>query len=130
MKWYYVFIKSLREQGYHPDAIKAYLLSLGFSDYKKAAQSSIGDLYKSYQLQKLNRASPRFDSNRLRWFNRQRLQYMPLGDYSKILYERLKANGFDIINLNEDLLNMLKSRSNTLEDSINLARIYIPINGV
>lgn len=87
-------IHKLREDGYVPQAIVAYMASLGFGDGPMVGASYI-DIAEKYDLGRINRAPVRFDEEQLLRVNAQTLHKLSYADVKQHLAAFLPAEAFE-----------------------------------
>jgi len=118
-------INNLKEGGYINSAILAYLLTIGEGDYKKFVLDNPKNLLENYPIKKLGKTNQKFDPERLKWFNKQRIKKLSTQELYDLSYPLLKKEHFkEPISL--EILALHKDKINTLKDLNNLLKPYIP----
>ncbi len=70
--------KGYREDGYLPEALVNFLALLGWNPGVDQELFSVAELIALFDLEKVNKAGAHFDIEKIKWFNHQYLQKMPL----------------------------------------------------
>lgn len=78
-----VAVKDFLEQGYLPEAILNFLMLLGWAPKDDREIFSLTEFVKEFSLDRLNKASPVFDRQKLLWFNGEYIR-----SYSKKLFAK------------------------------------------
>ncbi|MBU6162928.1 MAG: glutamate--tRNA ligase [Myxococcales bacterium] len=106
-----------RDNGYHPEAIISYLARLGWS-HGDQELFEVSELQQLFELVDCNRASGKFDDEKLLWVNAQWMKRLPHTTIAERLLWHLKEAGIDA-QVDDRLLvivNALVERSPTLVD--------------
>jgi len=84
--------KGYREGGYLPEALVNFLALLGWNPGLDREIFSVEELIELFDLEKVNKAGAHFDIEKIKWFNHQYLQKVPLptlvADFSSVLTEK------------------------------------------
>ncbi|MEA3407833.1 MAG: glutamate--tRNA ligase [Chloroflexota bacterium] len=86
-----ISIASYRERGYLPEAVVAYLATLGWAPGKHPERFTLHELAERFDLDQLSDNPSIFDPDRLEWFNKRRLQRAETDYVGKRLKPRLQA---------------------------------------
>ena len=109
-------VGSYREQGFLPSAVLNYLVRLGWS-YGDQEIFSVEEMIELFDLKDINRASPKFDTDKFLWVNQQQLKNAPKEQIMQGYEEQLAAlNLKNIYNLDlQKILNLYAERFHTLQ---------------
>ena len=84
--------KGYREGGYLPEALVNFLALLGWNPGLDREIFSVEELIELFDLEKVNKAGAHFDIEKIKWFNDQYLQKVPLptlvADFSSVLTQK------------------------------------------
>lgn len=69
-----------RDQGYLPEAMNNFLVSLGWNDGTEQEIFSMDELIKKFELERVQKSPARFDIERLKWLNGAHIRQKPLDD--------------------------------------------------
>lgn len=69
-------IKGFREEGYLPDALRNFLVFLGWNPGTEQEIFSKEELIEAFSLERMNKAGARFDIQKAKWYNQQYLRLM------------------------------------------------------
>jgi glutamyl-tRNA synthetase len=84
-------IEHYAQEGYFPEAIVAYVATLGWAPGRNAERNSLADLVQLFDLRRLSANPSTFDAQRLAWFNQKRLQHADHRQVAELLRPRLTA---------------------------------------
>jgi len=85
-----ISIAHYREEGYLPEAIVAYVATLGWAPGRKAERLNLEDLVERFDIRRLSANPSIFDPQRLLWFNKRRLQREDPRRLGELLRPRLE----------------------------------------
>lgn len=125
-----------REAGYLPEAVKNYLLRLGWSHGDQEI-FSMDEAIKLFELKDVNKAPSRFDMNKLNSINSHYIKVKNNEELLGMIMDKLKIN--DYLNLNafnkiqmsvfieriNKAIDQLKQRAKTINEMSELAMVYI-----
>lgn len=86
-----ISIASYRKRGYLPEALVAYLATLGWAPGQHPEHLTLAQLIERFSLDNLSANPSIFDPDRLAWFNRKRLQSVDTEYVGELLKSRLKT---------------------------------------
>lgn len=79
-----VSVADFRAKGYPPEAVINFVALLGWNPKTKQEIFSLPELIKQFDVNKLNKAAPRFDQQRLDWFSAYYLKQKSTAELAKI----------------------------------------------
>lgn len=112
-------VRSMREQGFLPQAVINALSRLGWSLPDGAALKTIGELTEAFSLKRLSRSAAIFDSQTLRMFNKAAIEAAPV----EALMEMMSAGGFESAYLKK-VVEAAKHNASTLKELSLLVRQF------
>jgi len=86
-----VSVNEYRTQGYVPEAIVNYLALLGWNPGGEQELFSLGELVQKFSLEHVHKSGAIFDTEKLRWFNREHLQKLSDAEFLKEVATRVPA---------------------------------------
>jgi nondiscriminating glutamyl-tRNA synthetase len=86
-----ISIAHYREEGYLPEALVAYMATLGWAPGRKAERFDLEDLVERFDIRRLSSNPSEFDPERLLWFNKRRLQRADTARIAELVRPRLEA---------------------------------------
>ena len=126
-----ISIASYRERGYLPEALVAYLATLGWAPGAHPERLSLPELIERFELDQLSDNPSSFDPDRLAWFNRRRLQIAGVEHVGELLKPRLEAaygrwhraegTAHDSQTWYELLVEATREEATTLQDMVELS---------
>jgi len=90
-----VSVLEYRDQGFLPEAMRNYLLRLGWSHGDQEVFST-EEMIKLFDLGGVNRAASAFDLDKLKWLNQHYIKEADSDRLTRLLTDDLKARGVDI----------------------------------
>ncbi len=84
-----VSVNEYRAEGYLPHAFRNYLGLLGWTPSSGEEILGLSEMIKQFDLKDIHKSGAIFDVEKLRWFNRQYLRRMPVGEFAKKSFEIL-----------------------------------------
>jgi glutamyl-tRNA synthetase len=118
-----VGVDSYKEQGYLPAALKNYLLRLGWNWQDKEI-ISIEDAVANFDIKDVNKAAVRFDMAKLNFINSHYLREMKDEELLEIIENQLTLPPRALESIRKGIPG-LKERAQTLNELVELAKIYI-----
>ena len=127
------------DEGYLPEAIINFLAFLGWTPKSNQEIFSLEELTKEFSLERINKNSPIFNIEKLKWFNNQWIKNLPDDDLASRIAKEFPH--YDAIKIKE-VIPIIKTRIFTLKDFGNIAGFFfekpkldpvishIPISGV
>ncbi|MBF1125774.1 MAG: glutamate--tRNA ligase, partial [Capnocytophaga sp.] len=117
--------KGYREGGYLPEALVNFLALLGWNPGVEQELFSVEELIALFDLEKVNKAGAHFDIEKIKWFNHQYLQKIPVAtlveDFSPILAEK----GVNVSKEKlTDIVALIRERATFLTDFWDLAHFF------
>ena len=117
--------KGYREGGYLPEALVNFLALLGWNPGVEQELFSVEELIALFDLEKVNKAGAHFDIEKIKWFNHQYLQKIPVAtlveDFSPILAEK----GVNVSKEKlTDIVALIRERATFLTDFWDLAYFF------
>jgi glutamyl-tRNA synthetase len=115
-----VAIRSYREKGYLPEAMRNYIAVLGWTPPSGKEFLTLDDMVAEFALEDLHKSGAVFDLEKLRWFNRHYLLARPEADFeaeaSRICAEELHARGIESDGVIRILMPTIRERISVWED--------------
>ena len=117
--------KGYREGGYLPEALVNFLALLGWNPGVEQELFSVEELISLFDLEKVNKAGAHFDIEKIKWFNHQYLQKIPVAtlveDFSPIVAEKgVKVSKDELI----EIVSLIRERATFLTDLWDLAHFF------
>ncbi len=84
-------ISHYKEEGYLPEALVAYVATLGWAPGRHAERLDLDDLISLFDVRRLSSNPATFDPQRLLWFNQRRLQSIAIDELAPLTRPRLEA---------------------------------------
>jgi len=109
------------EEGYLPEAIINFLAFLGWAPKDNQEIFSLEDLTKAFSIDRINKNSPIFNLEKLKWFNGQWIKKLDVDDLSKRLSKEFPQYNQDKI---KEVVSLVNSRIFTLKDFKNIAGFF------
>ena len=117
-----------KDEGYFPEAVINFLALLGWNPGTEQELFSLGDLVKTFGLERVNKSGARFDPEKNRWFNQQWLQRKSDSELAGMLLPLLNANDVpESLKTKERLLSivpLLKERASFVSDFWELGQFF------
>jgi glutamyl-tRNA synthetase len=82
--------KGFQESGYLPEALINFLAFLGWNPGTTQEIFSMGELIRSFSIERIGKAGAKFDIHKAQWFNQQYLRAKPDEELTAYLFESLK----------------------------------------
>lgn len=109
-----VSVTEYRDRGFIKEAVINYLALLGWNPGTDQEIFSIEELIKKFSIEKINKSGAIFDEEKLKWFNRQYLKFLPeriklsetvdrLSDIPKEILKRSYQNILERVDIWDDL---------------------------
>lgn len=117
--------QQFKEMGYLPEALKNFIVLLGWSHPEAKEILSEKDLIESFSVERLHSSGAVFDFKKLRWMNAQYLRALPNQELWLQIAPRLRAAGIDVSadpSWQLKSVDIFKSSMEVLEDAIELYR--------
>jgi glutamyl-tRNA synthetase len=121
-----------RKQGILPQAMVNFLALLGWSPGDDTEVMDSVELIERFSLDRINKKSAVFDTDKLEWLNGQHLSRMAASQLAPLVTDRLVAEGLatptELARLQPwlfGLIDLLKTRARTIEDIGERARPYL-----
>lgn len=89
-------IKGFREEGYLPDALRNFLVFLGWNPGTEQEIFTKEELIQAFSLERMNKAGARFDIQKAKWYNQQYLRMLSDEELVSLVAEEAQSNGYDI----------------------------------
>ena len=90
-----VSVLQYRDEGFLPEAMRNYLVRLGWSSGDQEI-FSLDEMISSFDIQNVNRAASSFDSDKLKWLNQHYIKASDSAQLVALLSDRLKGRGIDV----------------------------------
>ena len=117
--------KGYREGGYLPEALVNFLALLGWNPGVEQELFSVEELISLFDLEKVNKAGAHFDIEKIKWFNHQYLQKIPVAtlveDFSPIVAEKGVKVSKDKLT---EIVSLIRERATFLTDLWDLAHFF------
>ena len=117
--------KGYREGGYLPEALVNFLALLGWNPGVEQELFSVEELISLFDLEKVNKAGAHFDIEKIKWFNHQYLQKIPVAtlveDFSPIVAEKGVEISKDKLT---EIVSLIRERATFLTDLWDLAHFF------
>lgn len=116
--------KGYKEEGYFKEAVINFLAFLGWNPGTEQEVFSLEQLIKAFNIEKVNKASARFDPDKIKWFNHQYMQKQHndvLAEKFKEKNEELKAIDVNYIAL---VVALIKERATFVSDFWDLSSFF------
>ena len=112
-----VSVLQYRDEGFLPEAMRNYLVRLGWSSGDQEI-FSLDEMISSFDIQNVNRAASSFDSNKLKWLNQHYIKVSNSAQLVSLLSDRLKDRGIDVSSGPpvDDVVSALRERAQTLDE--------------
>lgn len=126
-----VSVMAYRDEGFLPQALRNYLVRLGWSHGDQEV-FSMAEMIKLYSVDDVNQSASRFDVEKLRWLNQQYLKTLDPAEVAPHLEWHLKDQGYDLGSgpKREDLILAFRERVHTLRELAERARCFFqPLQG-
>ena len=123
-----VAVRDYRAAGYLPEALLNYIAVLGWTPPSGKEILSLSDMIQEFDLTHLHKSGAVFDTEKLRWYNRNYLLEQPAGDFASYVVPVLKG-AITARNLpwndsiGQALVDVLKERISVAEDIIETVRV-------
>ncbi len=115
-----------KQEGYLPEALKNFVLLLGWSHPEAKEIMSLKEMISSFDLSRLHAAGAVFDPVKLKWMNAQYIRALPPAELWQLIQPFLKADGqnFDDVTPDwiEKSLAVMKTAFETLLEAVPLYR--------
>lgn len=85
-----VAVRSYREEGFLAHALLNYIAALGWTPPSGKEILSLDEMVEQFELTDLHKSGAVFDTEKLRWYNREYLLAMPEADFAQLTLERLQ----------------------------------------
>ena len=110
-----VSVLQYRDEGFLPEAMRNYLVRLGWSSGDQEI-FSLDEMISSFDIQNVNRATSSFDSDKLKWLNQHYIKASDSAQLVALLSDRLKGRGIDVSGGPpvDDVVSALRERAQTL----------------
>ena len=120
-----VAVKSYRESGYLPEALLNYISILGWTPKSEREILSLEEMTAEFDIKDLHKSGAVFDMEKLRWFNRQYTQKLPIDEFAKnalgIFESSIRKSGIQWKeSVGKSILNLIRERIYVWEDIGNL----------
>ena len=109
------------DEGFLPEALTNYLALLGWAPKGDREIFSLSELIKEFSLERLNKNSPIFSNEKLKWFNGQWIRKLSEKDYVKRItgyYPKYPSN------VTTSVASLTQDRISTLQDYTKLANFF------
>ncbi len=121
-----VAVKSYREKGYLAPALLNYIAILGWTPQSEREVMSLEEMIGEFDLKDLHKSGAVFDSEKLRWYNRQYLQRLSDEEFTAyalpVLEDSLRARGISYdASMGQKLVPVVRERIDVAEDITELA---------
>ena len=112
-----VSVLQYREEGFLPEAMRNYLVRLGWSSGDQEI-FSLDEMISSFDIQDVNRAASAFDIDKLKWLNQHYIKVSDSAQLVSLLSDRLKDRGIDVSSGPpvDDVVSALRERAQTLDE--------------
>ncbi|AWD32693.1 Glutamate--tRNA ligase [Candidatus Kinetoplastibacterium sorsogonicusi] len=113
-----------KKNGYLPEAIINYLARLGWS-HGDSEIFSRTELIKWFDISKISKSSAKWDLKKLKWINAHYIKHSNNNRLKELILPYLIEKGFNITICNlDEIIELLKNRSDTILDMANQASIF------
>lgn len=116
-------VNTFRTKGYLPGAVVNYLALLGWNPGDDREVFTVPDLIREFSLEKVNKANPKFDFDKLSWLNGEYISKVPAGELRLSVRDSLQIRGCWEEELDMErrdyffaLIELWQSRSHTLNE--------------
>jgi nondiscriminating glutamyl-tRNA synthetase len=82
-------IEHYAREGYLPEAILAYVATLGWAPGRNAERNNLDDLVRLFDLRRLSASPSTFDAKRFEWFNQRRIQHAERERITELMLRQL-----------------------------------------
>jgi len=112
-----VSVLQYRDEGFLPEAMRNYLVRLGWSSGDQEI-FSLDEMISSFDIQDVNRAASAFDVDKLKWLNQHYIKASDSAQLVSLLSDRLKDRGIDVSSGPpvDDVVSALRERAQTLDE--------------
>ena len=112
-----VSVLQYRKEGFLPEAMRNYLVRLGWSSGDQEI-FSLDEMISSFDIQDVNRAASAFDIDKLKWLNQHYIKVSDSTQLVSLLSDRLKDRGIDVSSGPpvDDVVSALRERAQTLDE--------------
>ena len=122
-----VAVKSYREKGFLSEALLNYIAILGWTPPSEREVMSLEEMIGEFDLKDLHKSGAVFDTEKLRWYNRQYLQRLTLDEFAAytlpVLESILRERGIPYDQgMAQKLVPVIRERIDVAEDISALAR--------
>ncbi|MDX1673247.1 MAG: glutamate--tRNA ligase, partial [Longimicrobiales bacterium] len=120
-----------RHEGILPAAMVNFLALLGWSPGDDTEVMTVDALVDRFSLDRINKKSAVFDTEKLEWLNGRYLAEAPAAELAPMVVDRLVASGVDPEELARreewllGLIDLLKTRARTVNEVADQARVYL-----
>jgi glutamyl-tRNA synthetase len=121
-----------REQGILPLALVNFLALLGWNPGDEQEVMSPPELISRFSVERINKKSAVFDTDKLKWMNGQHISLLPAAELLPLVRERLIATGLtsgqdieDRLDWFHDLIDLVKPRARVLDKLVTQAYAYL-----
>ena len=120
-----VSVLQYRDEGFLPEAMRNYLVRLGWSSGDQEI-FSLDEMISSFDIQNVNRAASSFDSDKLKWLNQHYIKASDSAQLVALLSDRLKGRGIDVSGGPpvDDVVSALRERAQTLGEMANKSEYF------
>src|SRR3990167_6669981 len=120
-----VAVKQYRDAGYLPEALLNYVGVLGWTPPSGKEILSLEEMVAEFDIKDLHKSGAVFDMEKLRWFNRQYMQKLPIDEFAKnalgIFESSIRKSGIQWKeSVGKSILNLIRERIHVWEDIGNL----------
>lgn len=121
-----VHVLSFKKEGYLPHAVLNYLVRLGWSHGDQEI-FSLEEMIAAFDFGHVQRASARFDWDKLRWLNQHYLKTLPASEVAPVLEEQFRLREWPTPNtwMLETLVSVFKDRCHTLSEMAEKSRFVV-----
>ena len=112
-----VSVLQYRKEGFLPEAMRNYLVRLGWSSGDQEI-FSLDEMISGFDIQDVNRAASAFDIDKLKWLNQHYIKTSDSTQLVSLLSDRLKDRGIDASSGPpvDDVVSALRERAQTLDE--------------
>jgi len=112
-----VSVLQYRKEGFLPEAMRNYLVRLGWSSGDQEI-FSLDEMISGFDIQDVNRAASAFDIDKLKWLNQHYIKASDSAQLVALLSDRLKGRGIDVSGGPpvDDVVSALRERAQTLDE--------------
>jgi glutamyl-tRNA synthetase len=113
-------VREYIERGYLPDAMVNFLVNLGWAYDDKRDVYDLKELEEIFDIEKIGKAAPRFQIEKLNYYNEYYIRKMDADELVKYAKPFLKKDGINIDKMNDNEMTKLKKAVSIVQERITL----------